>query len=390
MPEAVIVSAVRTPIATARKGSLADTSAETLARVVLEAAIARSGLKPEQVDDIIFAESQYGGGVLARHAAVEAGLLGISGQAVNRHCAGSLTSVGNAAASIRAGMDRAIVAGGVQSSSLAPRMTGRKPGTEEQVDGWRPPSHPDRPDAPNSDMSWLVGWNTAKECGISREDMDAWALRSHQRAVAAQDAGYFDDEIVPVKALQKDGSYKDFTKDEHPRRDSTMERMASLKVIHPEIEGFNITAGNSSGVNDAGAALMIVSDEFARENGLEVLGTVKAWAASGVDPYFTGMAPISVIPKVLDRAGLRRDDVKLWEINEAFASVPIAAVRKLEIDEDKVNVFGSGCSLGHPIAATGARMLATLTHDLRRRGGGVGLATMCAGGGMAGAVIIEV
>ena len=311
MPEAVIVSAVRTPIATARKGSLADTSAETLARVVLEAAIARSGLKPEQVDDIIFAESQYGGGVLARHAAVEAGLLGISGQAVNRHCAGSLTSVGNAAASIRAGMDRAIVAGGVQSSSLAPRMTGRKPGTEEQVDGWRPPSHPDRPDAPNSDMSWLVGWNTAKECGISREDMDAWALRSHQRAVAAQDAGYFDDEIVPVKALQKDGSYKDFTKDEHPRRDSTMERMASLKVIHPEIEGFNITAGNSSGVNDAGAALMIVSDEFARENGLEVLGTVKAWAASGVDPYFTGMAPISVIPKVLDRAGLRRDDVKL-------------------------------------------------------------------------------
>jgi len=390
MPEAVIVSAVRTPIATARKGSLADTSAETLARVVLEAAIARSGLKPEQVDDIIFAESQYGGGVLARHAAVEAGLLGISGQAVNRHCAGSLTSVGNAAASIRAGMDRAIVAGGVQSSSLAPRMTGRKPGTEEQVDGWRPPSHPDRPDAPNSDMSWLVGWNTAKECGISREDMDAWALRSHQRAVAAQDAGYFDDEIVPVKALQKDGSYKDFAKDEHPRRDSTMERMASLKVIHPEIEGFNITAGNSSGVNDAGAALMIVSDEFARENGLEVLGTVKAWAASGVDPYFTGMAPISVIPKVLDRAGLRRDDVKLWEINEAFASVPIAAVRKLEIDEDKVNVFGSGCSLGHPIAATGARMLATLTHDLRRRGGGVGLATMCAGGGMAGAVIIEV
>ena len=390
MPEAVIVSAVRTPIATARKGTLADTSAETLAKVVLEAAIARSGLKPEQVDDIIFAESQYGGGVLARHAAVEAGLLGISGQAVNRHCAGSLTSVGNAAASIRAGMDRAIVAGGVQSSSLAPRMTGRKPGTEEQVDGWRPPSHPDRPDAPNSDMSWLVGWNTAKECGISREDMDAWALRSHQRAVAAQDAGYFDDEIVALKALQKDGSYKDFTKDEHPRRDSTMERMASLKVIHPEIEGFNITAGNSSGVNDAGAALMIVSDEFARENGLEVLGTVKAWAASGVDPYFTGMAPISVIPKVLDRAGLRRDDVKLWEINEAFASVPIAAVRKLEIDEDKVNVFGSGCSLGHPIAATGARMLATLTHDLRRRGGGVGLATMCAGGGMAGAVIIEV
>jgi acetyl-CoA C-acetyltransferase len=390
MPEAVIVSAVRTPIATARKGSLSETSGETLARIILAEAVKRSGLKPEQVDDAIFAESQYGGGVLARHAAVEAGLTNISGQSVNRHCAGSLTSVGNAAASIRAGMDRAIVAGGVHTSSMAPRMTSREPGTENPVENWRPPSHPDRPDAPNSDMSWLVGWNTAKEMGITREDMDAWALRSHQRAVAAQDAGYFDDEIVPVNALQKDGSWKDFAKDEHPRRDSSMERLASLKVIHPEIDGFNITAGNASGVNDAASALMIVSDDFARENGLEVLGKIKAWASVGVDPYFTGMAPIYVIPKVLDRAGVRKDDVKLWEINEAFASVPIAAVRKLELDEDKVNVFGSGCSLGHPIAATGGRMLATLTHDLRRRGGGVGLATMCAGGGMAGAVVIEV
>jgi acetyl-CoA C-acetyltransferase len=305
MPEAVIVSAVRTPIATARKGTLTETTAEAIAKVVLEAAVARSGLAPEQVDDIIFAESLYGGGVLARHAAVEAGMLGVSGQAVNRHCAGSLTSVGNAAASIRAGMDRAIVAGGVQASSLSPQMRQRIPGGDDFAENWRPGSHPDRPDAPNSDMSWLVGWNTAKECGISREDMDAWALRSHQRAVAAQDAGHFDDEIVTIKALQKDGSYKDFSKDEHPRRDSSMERLASLKVIHPEIEGFSITAGNSSGVNDAGAALMIVSDEFAKANGLEVLGTVKSWAAAGVDPYFTGMAPISVIPKVLDRAGLR-------------------------------------------------------------------------------------
>lgn len=390
MPEAVIVSAVRTPIATARKGSLADTSAETLGRVVLEAAIARSGVPAELVDDVIFAESQYGGGVLARHAAVEAGLLNIAGQAVNRHCAGSLTSVGNAAASIRAGMDRAIVAGGVQASSMSPQMKQRLAGSDDESAAWRPPSHPDRPDAPNSDMAWLVGWNTAKECAISREAMDAWALRSHQRAVAAQDACHFDDEIVAMKVPQRDGSIKDFTKDEHPRRDSSMERLASLKVIHPEIDGFNITAGNASGVNDAGAALMIVSDEFAKANGLEILGTVKAWGAAGVDPYFTGMAPISVIPKVLDRAGRKQSDVTLWEINEAFASVPVAACNKLGIDENLVNTSGSGCSLGHPIAATGARMLTTLVHDLRRKGGGIGLATMCAGGGMAGAVVIEV
>lgn len=390
MPEAVIVSAVRTAVATARRGSLVDTEAEELAKVVVQAAVRRSGLAPERVDEVILAESQYGGGVVARHAAIEAGLLSASAHAVNRHCAGSLTSVGVAAGTIRAGMDRVVVAGGAHSSSTAPQMRRRIPKTEDFAENWGPPSHPDRPDAPNRDMPFTVGWNTAQEMGFSREEMDAWALRSHQRAVAAIDAGRFVEEIVPVEALQKDGSRRTFQVDEHPRRDSSMERLASLKPIHPEIEGFSITAGNSSGVNDAAAALLLVDDEIARADRLTRLATVRSWAAVGVDPRLTGMAPIEVIPKVLARAGVKQSDVALWEINEAFASVPMAACKRLGIDDETVNVSGSGCSLGHPIAATGARMLTTLIYDLRRRGGGLGLATMCAGGGMAGAVLIEV
>ncbi|HEY3696926.1 thiolase family protein [Phenylobacterium sp.] len=390
MPNAVIVSAVRTAVATARKGTLVDTPAETLARIVLQEAIRRSGLSPDLVDDVIFAEALYGGGDLARHAAAEAGLLHVSGQAVNRHCAGSLTAVANAAGSIRAGMDRAIVAGGVMASSMTPRMRWRIPLSDEFQEGWLPPTHPDSPEAPNLDMTITVGWNTAKAADIDRETMDAWALRSHQRAVEAIDAGRLAGEIVPVRVTRRDGSIVDFQVDEHPRRDTSMERLASLKPIHPEIEGFSITAGNASGANDAAAALMVVDDALARSEGLAPLATVRSWAAVGVDPRLTGMAVIDVIPKVLARAGVSQSDVALWEINEAFASVPIAACKGLGLDEATVNVSGSGCSLGHPIAASGARMLTTLIHELRRRGGGLGVATMCAGGGQAGAVLIEV
>ncbi|WP_029433957.1 thiolase family protein [Blastococcus sp. URHD0036] len=389
MPEAVIVSAARTAIGTARKGTLADTTAEEMAQVVLTANLERAGIDPQLVDDVILAESLYGGGAVARYVAIEAGLDHVPGLAINRHCAGSLTSVAIAAGSIRSGMDRAIVAGGVQASSLSPRFSRRAPGTEDVVD-WFPPIHKDAPDAPSKDMSITVGWNTAQEAGLTREDMDAWALRSHQRAVAAIDAGLLVEEIVPIKALQKDGSYVDFSVDEHPRRGTTMEKLAALKVLHPEIEGFSITAGNASGVNDAAAALTIASDELARSEGLPVLGTVKAWAATGTNPRRTGMAPLDGIPKVLERAGLSVSDIAIWEINEAFASVPVAACKLLGIDEEKVNIHGSGCSLGHPISASGARMLTTLVNDLRRLGGGYGIATMCAGGGMSGAVLIEV
>jgi acetyl-CoA C-acetyltransferase len=220
--------------------------------------------------------------------------------------------------------------------------------------------------------------------------MDAWAARSHQRAIAAMDAGKFLDEIIPLKITQPDGSVTEFSVDEHPRRDTTVEKLAGLKVLHPEIEGFSITAGNSSGTNDAAAAVALVDRDYAAAEKLNVMGTVKAWAAAGVPPRDPGLGAVKVIGKVLQRAGLSAGDVALWEINEAFASVPIAACREYGIDEEKVNFSGSGCSLGHPIAASGARMVTTLTYELVRRGGGIGVAAMCAGGGQGGAVVIEV
>lgn len=390
MAEAVIVGAVRTAVATARKGSLANTSAETLAVTVLREVVRRSGVDPAAVDDIILAESLYGGGAVARHAAVEAGMATSGGMAVNRHCAGSLSSVGLAAAAVVSGMERYVVGGGVMSISTAPMMRRRIPGSEQVQDFWMPPTHPDSPEAPNLDMSITVGWNTAKEVGLTREEQDAWAMRSHQRAIAAIDAGHFRDEIVPVETLQADGSTKIFEVDEHPRRDSSMEKLASLSPLHPEIDGFSVTPGNSSGINDAASALMVTRGDIARADGLKVLAKVHAWTALGIDPARTGLAVLDVIPKVLARAGISQSDVALWEINEAFASVPLAACRRLGIDEDIVNVSGSGCSIGHPVAASGGRMLTTLINDLARRGGGIGVATMCAGGGQAGAVVIEV
>ncbi|WP_330255094.1 thiolase family protein [Nocardia sp. NBC_00565] len=388
---AVIVAGVRTPIGTAFKGTLRDTTAMELAQIVVAEALRRSTLAPAQVDDIILAESNYGGGDIARYAAVTAGMPQVPGQAVNRHCAGSLTAIGTAAAQIVAGAERVIIAGGVNSQSTSPMQQFRTPGTiDEFTEQWMPPTHPDSPEAPNMDMSITVGWNTAKKVGITREEMDAWAFRSHQRAVAAIDSGVFDDEIVPVKALQADGSQVDFTVDEHPRRATSLEKLAGLKVLHPEIEGFSITAGTASGINDAAAAVVVVDSELAREQGLEALATVTAWASTAIDPANTGLAVLDVIPKVLKRGGISISDVALWEINEAFASVPLAACKTLGIDDEIVNTAGSGCSLGHPVAASGARMIVTLVHELRRRGGGYGVAAMCAGGGQAGAVLINV
>jgi acetyl-CoA C-acetyltransferase len=391
VPEAVIVSAVRTPVGTAWKGTLADTPATELAVTVLAEAVRRSGLPAERFDDVVMAESLAGGGDVARFAAIAAGMTGVPGQAVNRHCAGSLTAVGNAAAAIRSGMESAVVAGGVESASTAPRMSWRVPGSVDAViETWIPPSHPAAPGDGTLDMTIAVGWNTAVEAGLKRPELDAWALRSHQRAIDAIDRGAFDVEIVPVDALGKEGTRRPFAVDEHPRRDTSLERLAALRVLHPEIDGFSITAGNSSGINDAAAALALVSSDVARSGGLTPLGGVRAWAAAGVEPARTGMAVIDVIPKVLARAGLTLGDVHLWEINEAFASVPLAACRILGIDDDLVNTSGSGCSIGHPVAASGARMLTTLVHELWRRGGGIGLAAMCAGGGQAGAVVVQV
>jgi acetyl-CoA C-acetyltransferase len=388
MTETVIVDAVRTPIATARKGTLRDTSAEVLATHILAEAVRRSGLPPESIDDVVFAESHYGGGDLARFAAVANGLDHIPGQAVNRYCAGSLTSVANAAGSITSGMDTVIIAGGINTNSTSPRPVWRVIGSED-TETRLPPTFPYREDAAD-DTSLSVGWNIAQKYNLSREQMDAWAVRSHERAVAAIDSGVFDDEIAPIKVTQSDGTVVEFAVDEHPRRTTTLEKAAQVKPIHPEIEGFSITAANASGANDAAAALSLTTAENAAAHGLTSLGTVKAWASVGVDPKFTGDGSLVVIHKLLERAGLKASDVTLWEINEAFASVPVSVCQELGLDEDTVNIYGSGCSLGHPIAASGARMLTTLSHELRRRGGGIGVAAMCAGGGQGGAVLVQV
>jgi len=288
-------------------------------------------------------------------------------------------------------MERVLIAGGVQSLSMTPLVNWRIPGPELKFEEkWMPPTHVETPDAPTRDMSITVGWNTAQTVGITREEMDAWAARSHQRAIAAIDAGKFVDEIVPLKVQQFDGSVIEFSVDEHPRRDTTAEKLAQLKPLHPEIEGFSITAGNSSGTNDAAAAVALVDADYAEANNLTRMATVKAWAAAGVPPRDCGLGAVKSIAKVLDRADLKPSDVTLWEINEAFASVPIAAVREFGLDEELVNFSGSGCSLGHPIAASGARMVTTLVYELQRRGGGIGVAAMCAGGGQGGAVVVEV
>lgn len=376
MPEAVIVSALRAPVGTARKGTLRDTDAFTLANHVVSAVAGE--IDADAVDDVVLAERMYGGGVIARHAAITAGLTGVPGLALNRHCAGGLSAVQTAAASVRAGMDELVIAGGVDSASTSPRST-------MLVDGewrdWWSPTHPDRPDAPNMDMSITVGWNAAVKMGVTREEMDAWALGSHRKALEAIDEGRFIDEIVPI-----DTPHGLFSVDEHPRRDTTMEKLAGLKPLHPEIEGFSITAGNASGSNDGAAALAIASDRL----GLPALATVRSWASVGVDPAITGLAVAAAITKALKRAGLSLGDVDLFEINEAFASMVVATIKQMDIDPLLVNVSGSGCSLGHPVAATGGRMLVTMVHELRRRGGGIGVAAMCAGGGMGSATVIEV
>jgi acetyl-CoA C-acetyltransferase len=388
--EAVVVSGARTAIGTAYKGSLVDVDALELGTMAVAEAVRRSSIAPDVVDDVVMGESLYGGGAIGRYAAIEAGLVNAPGIAHNRHCASGLAALQSAAASIIAGMDRVVVAGGVQSSSTAPKTNRRIPGTDEWEEDWLAPSHRETPDAPIRDMTITVGWNAAVQAGITRGEMDAWALRSHQRAVAGIDAGSFAEEIFPIEVTRRDGTRFTFAVDEHPRRSSSMEKLASLKPLHPEIEGFSITAGNSAGVNDGAAAMVVTDRSFAEDHGLEPLAVVRAWASAGVPPADTGLAPSVAIPKALARAGLSVGDVSLWEINEAFASVSVAATRALGLDEEIVNVLGSGCSLGHPVAMTGARMVLTLTHELRRRGGGVGVAAMCAGGGMATALVLDV
>ena len=389
MGDAVIVSTARTAIGTARKGTLLDVSAFDLAKYAVAEALSRSGVDHADVDDLQLGESLQGGGDIARYAAVDLGLLNVPGVALNRHCASGMAAVQGAAASIRAGMDRVVIAGGAESISSSPAAMKRTMGTDDMAP-WMSPSHPATPDAPAFDMSITVGWNSAQKANVTREEMDHWAYESHLRAVDAIDTGKFEKEIFPIDVERRDGETVTFATDEHPRRGTTMEKLGSLKPLHPEIDGFSITAGNSSGLNDAAAAMMIVDSEYAKAHGLTPMATIKSWASSGVPPQDTGLGPTYAIPKALDRAGLAITDVDLFEINEAFAAMCVASTRILGIDHAITNVNGSGCSLGHPVAATGARMIVTLVNELARRGGGIGVSSMCAGGGMGSATVLEV
>ena len=388
MPEAVIVAAARTPIGRAYKGSLAAVDAFELAEVAVRSAVHRSGIPADDIDDLVVAESLQGGGVIARHTALRLDMPQVPGLANNRHCAAGLGAVQIAAGSIRAGMDQVVVAGGTESLSTNPASTKVPPGGGEPR-FWMSPSHPETPDAPTMDMSITVGENTARIAGISRAASDEWALHSHLRAAASRDEGRFAEEVVPVEVPDGEGGTRPFERDEHPRADTSAERLASLQPVHPELEGATITAGNASGLNDGAAAVVVVSDEYAAAHGLTPLARIRSWASVGDDPVRTGLTPILAIPKAVDRGGLQVDDIDLFEINEAFCCVAVAASRALGLDHDQVNVNGSGCGLGHPIAATGSRMVVTMLNELRRRDATFGCVSMCAGGGMGSALVLE-
>jgi acetyl-CoA C-acetyltransferase len=387
--DAVIIAAARTPIGRANKGSFLDVDAFELAEVAVKAAIDRSGVPAADIDDIVLAESLQGGGVIARNVAVRLGLTNVPGLADNRHCAAGLSAIQIAAGSIRAGMDRVVVAGGTESLSSMPQNLKSIPASAREYSQWMSPSHPSTPEAPAFDMSITVGENTSRIAGISRAEADEWAYHSHMRAAAARDEGRFAEEIVAVTVSDGEGGSRDVRDDEQPRADTTVERLAALPLLHPELPGATVTAGNAGGLNDGSAAVVLTAADYARTNGLDALARIVGWASVGIEPERTGLAPTVAIPKALGRAGIDPGNVDLFEINEAFCSMAVASSRALGLDHDIVNVNGSGCGLGHPIAATGARMVVTMVHELRRRGGTIGCVAMCAGGGMGSALVLE-
>jgi acetyl-CoA C-acetyltransferase len=399
MGDAVILSAVRTPIADGKKGALARTPIQEIAKASVAEAIKRANVLASDVDDIVLGEVMHGGGCVARYVALDLGLPpDTPGLAVQRHCASGLQAVVSAAAEIRAGMTTVAVAGGAESMSQTPRSYMASPEPFGGIEPWMSLTHPLTPDAPLI-MGITVGENTAAEAGVTREQQDEWAYHSHMRAIAAIDDGRFAQEIVSMELRDKKGSAHGradgsslgvsiFDTDEHPRRDTSLEKLAALRPLFKQ-DG-TVTAGNSSSFNDGSAALVIADSLYAEENAKQPLAVIRAWAAAAVEPARTGLAPTIAVPKALDRAGIRSQDVKLVEINEAFASMAVASARMLGFDHSIVNVNGGAVGLGHPVACSGARILVTLIHELRRRGGGYGVATLCAGGGMSLAAVVEV
>jgi acetyl-CoA acetyltransferase family protein len=386
--DAVVVAAVRTPIGRTRR-ALAGLSLQEIGMQTVAGAIATAGLNPEDIDDLLLGEVLQGGGCTARYVANALGLPpDTPGGATQRQCATGMMALQEAAANIRSGMADAVIAGGVESMTRSPLLFEKSPFPFGGVQQFIPPSHPNTADAPNMNMLITVGENTARECGITREESDDWSYHSNIRAAAATDDGRFAEEIVPVTVPAGRGETVTVSVDEHPRRDTTLEKLAKL----PSLTGPDgqITAGNSSGIADGGAALVVVSRSYAETHGMTPLATVRSWNSCGIEPARTGLAPTVCVPRALNRAGLSESDVDLVEINEAFATMAVACSRKLGFPHDIVNVNGGAVGIGHPVGASGARILVTLIHELRRRGGGIGVGTLCAGGGMGSATVLEV
>lgn len=391
MKEAVIVSMARTAVGKGKKGSLVQTRADDLGKVVLEAVIDRApGVKKEDVEDIIIGcampEGEQGLN-FARIMSLYAGFpVTVPALTINRFCSSGLQSIAFAAERIMLGHAEIMIAGGVESMSHIP-MTGFKVSPNPRIVEEMP-------------EVYIGMGNTAERVaerfGITREDQDRFAVRSHQKAAQAIAAGKFRDEIVPfqaeLKRVDEQGKVRTktfrFDTDEGVRADTSEEGLQKLKPAFKL--GGSVTAGNSSQMSDGAAAVLIMSKEKAEELGLEPLATFRSFALSGVEPEIMGVGPVKAIPKALDMAGITLDDVNLFEINEAFASQCVHIIRELGIDEDKVNVNGGAIALGHPLGCTGTKLSTTLIQELRRRGGGYGVVSMCIGGGMGAAGVFEV
>jgi acetyl-CoA acyltransferase len=392
MQDAVIVSAVRTPVGKAPNGTLRGTRPDELAATVIAEALRRApGLDAAEIDDVILGcampEGEQGLNV-ARIASLRAGVpVSASAVTINRFCASGLQAIAFAAERIMCGFSSAIVAGGTESMSLVPMGGNKLSPNPALVDSY--------PDVYLT--TGLVAENHARESGISRQAQDAFAFGSHQRAITAQQAGRFAEEIVPIATRLVDGASANggkpvtrdvvFAADEGPRRDTSPEALAALRPAF-HVHG-TVTAGNSSQTSDGAAAVIVTSAAYARERGLTPLARFVAFAIAGVEPERFGIGPVPAVQKALKIAGLTLDQMDLVELNEAFAAQVLACLKELPIDPDRLNVNGGAIALGHPLGCTGAKLTATILHEMRRRSARYGLVTMCVGGGMGAAGIFE-
>jgi acetyl-CoA C-acetyltransferase len=393
---AAIVSPLRTPVG-AFGGSLRPVPVEELGAVVARAVVERTGIDPGMIEDVVFAQSYQNGETpcTGRWVALQAGFpIDVAGMALDRRCGGGLQAIVTAAMMVQTGSADIVMAGGVESMSNVEYYTtdmrwGKRAGTvklHDRLDRGRERSQPVERFGPISGMIETAE-NLAREYNITREQADAFAAQSQQRAAAAWEAGRFADEVVPVNVPQRKGDPLVVSRDEGVRGDTTVESLARLKPI---MKDGIVTAGNASQQNDAAAACLVMSEERAQALGLEPMGYLVGWAAAGCEPGIMGIGPVPAVKKLFARTGLSFKDMDLVELNEAFACQVLAVLKGWDWnDQDKLNVNGSGISLGHPVGATGVRIMTTLLHELKRRGGRYGLETMCIGGGQGIAAIFE-